>query len=103
MIINDTIKAKQTKSVFYSFPISGNFASASEIEAYITSQLIPENVVKEEINEQTAVLEKPNANALDYARAVGLQCEDEIKQKLEAALRGLPVTERKRILEAMRG
>jgi hypothetical protein len=103
MNITDTIKAKRVVSRFYQFPISGDFASATELKAYIADHMTPENVTKEEITHESAVLEKPNLNAVDFARANGLAAEEEVKSKLEPILRGLPVAERNRILEALRG
>jgi len=103
MTINDNILAKRITVAFYTFPISGDFASASELQAYIADHMTPENVTKEEITHESAVLEKPNVSAVDFAKANGLLVDEEVKQKLETIMKGLPVAERNRILEAMRG
>lgn len=103
MTINDTVRAKRIRTFFYSFPISGDFASATELRAYIADHMTPENVTKEEITHESAVLEKSNLNAIDFAKANGLLVDEEVKGKLETILKGLPVADRNRILEAMRG
>jgi hypothetical protein len=103
MTITDTIKAKRVSTIFYSFPISGDFASATELKAYIADHMTPENVTKEEITHESAVFGKSNLNVVDFAKANGLLVDEEVKQKLETIMKGLPVAERNRILEAMRG
>jgi len=103
MNINDTIRAKRVIARYYQFPISGDFTSATELKAYIADHMTPENVTGEEITHESAVLEKPNVNAVDFARANGLLVDEEVKEKLETIMKGLTVAERNRILEAMRG